>query len=78
MSIAEMIYAHSLRLPEQGAREALTYVQLLEQRYGVQVPSEVDDTEAFIAAVAGGVGADFPDDIAEDDLPRDAPRGDLD
>ncbi|WP_058555516.1 hypothetical protein [Thiohalocapsa sp. ML1] len=78
MSIAEMIYAHSRRLPEQGAREALSYIRFLEQRYGVQAPSDVDDTEAFIAAVAGGVGEDFPDDVAEDDLPRDALRGDLD
>jgi uncharacterized protein (DUF433 family) len=30
--------------------------------------SEQDDTEAFLAAVTGGLSADFPDDITDTDL----------
>ncbi len=79
MSIAEVIYQHSLRLPEPAAREALSYIEALEHRYGV-VPAagHRDDTAAFLAAVVGGLSADFPDDIAADDLGRDAPREALD
>jgi hypothetical protein len=29
MSIAEIIYAHSRRFPEQAAREALSYIEFL-------------------------------------------------
>jgi len=65
MSFAEIIYAHSRRLPEQAAREALSYIEFLEQRYGVRSSAEAhqDDTEAFLAAVTGGLSAYFPDDI---------------
>jgi hypothetical protein len=31
-------------------------------------------TEAFLAALAGGLGDDFPDDISDEDLGVDAPR----
>ena len=67
MTIAEIIYAHSRRLPEQAALDALSYIEFLEHRYGVRPPPEAeqDDTEAFLAAVAGGLSADFPDDIAD-------------
>ena len=67
MTIAEIIYARSRRLPEQAARETLSYVELLEHRYGVRPAAEAeqDDTEAFLAAVAGGLSADFPDDVAD-------------
>ena len=70
MSIAEIIYAHSRRLPEQAAREALSYIEFLEQRYAVPSATdfEQDDTEAFLAAVAGGLSEDFPDDITDADL----------
>jgi hypothetical protein len=80
MSIAEIIYAHCRRLPDQAAREALNYIKLLEHRYGVQAPADTDedDTEAFLAAVAGGLSADFPDDITGADLAADRPRQDLD
>lgn len=80
MSIAEIIYAHSHRLQGQAAREALSYTEFLEQRYGVRSPaeSEQDDTEAFLAAVAGGLSPDFPDDITDADLGEDSPRQDLD
>lgn len=33
MTLAEMIYQHSLRLPEPAAREALDFIEFLEQRY---------------------------------------------
>lgn len=35
MTLAEMIYEHSQRLPEPAAREALDFIEFLEQRYGV-------------------------------------------
>lgn len=35
MTLAEVIYQHSLRLPEVAAREALDFIEFLEQRYGV-------------------------------------------
>lgn len=49
MSIAEMIDAHSRRLPDQAAREALNDIERLEQRYGVQplADADEDDTEAL-------------------------------
>lgn len=39
MTLAETIYQHSLRLPESAAREALDFIQFLEQRYGIDEPS---------------------------------------
>lgn len=78
MSIAETIYAHCRQLPEQAAEEALRYIQRLEQRHGIrhQGDSDEQDTEAFLAAIAGGFGSDFPDDISLDDLGQDSPRPD--
>ncbi|MCK2097554.1 DUF2281 domain-containing protein [Thauera aromatica] len=32
MNLAETIYRHSLRLPEQSAREVLDFIEFLEQR----------------------------------------------
>ncbi len=80
MSLAEVIYAHSLRLPEPEAREALAYIERLEDRYGVAPLAALgpDDTERFLAAVAGGLSDDFTDDIANDDLGTDVPRQALD
>lgn len=40
MTFAEKIYRHSLRLPEQAAREALDFIEFLEQRYGILDPDE--------------------------------------
>ncbi|MFO1431261.1 MAG: DUF2281 domain-containing protein [Candidatus Competibacteraceae bacterium] len=80
MTLAETIYQHSLQLPEPAAREALAFIQNLEKRYGI-VPTAskaLDDTEAFLAAVAGTLGDDFPDDITDTDLGVDAPREALD
>jgi len=80
MNLAETIYRHSLHLPEQAAREALDFIEFLEQRYGItRIESKAsNDTEAFLAAVAGTLGDDFPDDITDDDLDIDAPREELD
>ena len=33
MNLAETIYQHSLNLPETAAREALDFIEFLEQRY---------------------------------------------
>ena len=73
MSIVENIYQHSRRLPEQAAREALDFIQFLEQRY-VTKTTRAEDTEAFLVAVAGTLSNDFPDDISDDDLGTDSPR----
>ncbi len=79
MSLAENIYQHSRRLPEQAAREALDFIQFLEQRYvdKATLPSRSKDTESFLAAVAGTLGDDFPNDITDDDLGMDTPRAEL-
>ncbi|WP_340124147.1 DUF2281 domain-containing protein [Methylobacter svalbardensis] len=80
MNLAESIYQHSLNLPEIAAREALDFIEFLEQRYA-PVPSNIkqqNDTEAFLAAIAGGLSEDFPDDISDKDLGVDALREALD
>lgn len=80
MSLAETIYLHCLKLPEPAAREALDFVEFLEQRYSPFPPIKKtpNDTEAFLAAVAGSLGDDFPDDISDEDMGRDVPRESLD
>ena len=80
MSLAETIYLHSRRLPESAAREALDFVQFLEERYAGKSDISIrsSDTEIFLAAVAGKLSDDFPDDITDDDLGTDAPRRELD
>lgn len=80
MTLAETIYRHSLHLPEQAAQEALDFIEFLEQRYGTvrTTPKSPGDTEAFLAAVAGILGDDFPDDITDEDLGIDAPRETMD
>lgn len=50
MNLTEAIYRHSLNLPENAAREALDFI---EQRYA-PTPTDTNDTEAFLTAVAGG------------------------
>ncbi|MDO8351183.1 MAG: DUF2281 domain-containing protein [Gallionella sp.] len=79
MLLAENIYQHSRRLPEQAAREVLDFIQFLELRYADQtsLPTLPKDTESFLAAVAGTLGDDFPNDITDDDLGKDAPRAEL-
>ena len=80
MTLAETIYQHSLQLPEPAAREALAFIQNLEKRYGIvpTAPKAPDDTEAFLAAVAGTLGDNFPDDITDAALGVDAPQEALD
>jgi hypothetical protein len=80
MNLAETIYQHSLNLPESAAREALDFIEFLEQRYVplASAPTSRNDTEAFLSALAGGLSEDFPDDISDDDLGVDAPREALD
>ncbi|MDO9106720.1 MAG: DUF2281 domain-containing protein [Methylovulum sp.] len=80
MNLAETIYQHSLKLPEAAAREALDFIEFLEQRYTPKSASTKlrNDTEAFLAAIAGGLSEDFPDDINDDDLGVDALREALD
>jgi hypothetical protein len=80
MSLADHIYQHSRRLPEQAAREALDFIQFLEQRYvdNATLPSRAKDTESFLASVAGTLSDDFPDNITDDSLGTDSPRHELD
>ena len=80
MSLAEQIYQHSRRLPDHVAREALDFIEFLEQRYSVTKVAldQSDDTERFLAAISPRLGDDFPDDISDDDLGIDVPRKDLD
>ena len=79
MTLPETIYQHSLRLPEAAAQEALTFIWQLEQRYCTDpAPPTPGDTEAFLAAIVGTLGDDFPDDITDADLGTDAPRETLD
>jgi hypothetical protein len=40
MTLAEMIYPHSLKLPEPAAREVLDFIEFLEQRYNVASEGE--------------------------------------
>ena len=70
MSLAENIYHHSRRLPEEAAREALDFIQFLEQRYASKsiLPAQPKDTESFLAAIAGKLSDDFPDDITDNHL----------
>lgn len=67
MTLAETIYQHSLHLPESAAQQVLTLIQTLEKGYRVRssAPELLDDTEAFLAAVAGTLGDDFPDDMTD-------------
>lgn len=74
--------------PEQGAQRKRRVpppalagkVRELGDVNGVRSPaeSEQDDTEAFLAVVAGGSSSDFPDDITDVDLGEDSPCQDLD
>ncbi|TAN50730.1 MAG: DUF2281 domain-containing protein [Methylococcaceae bacterium] len=67
MTLAEAIYQHSLNLPEQAAREALDFIEFLEQRYATSAAKQHDVTEAFLAALSGGLSDDFPGDINDED-----------
>ena len=63
-----------------AAHEALAFIEFMEQPYA-PVPintKQQNDTEAFLAAIAGGLSEDFPDDISDEDLGDDAQRETLD
>lgn len=79
MNLAETIYQHSLNLPESAAREALDFIEFLEQRYTQSAAKEAkhNDTENFLSALAGSLSEDFPDDISDKDLGVDVPRREL-
>jgi len=80
MTLAETIQAHVQSLPPILQREPLDFIAWLETRYGLSTETlgVQRDTEAFLAAVAGMLSDDFPDDISDDDLDVDAPREPLD
>ena len=52
MNLAETIYQHSLNLPETAAREALDFIEFLEQHYPLVTVNtkHQNDTEDFLAA----------------------------
>ncbi|HEU0187189.1 MAG TPA: DUF2281 domain-containing protein [Gallionellaceae bacterium] len=53
MTLAETIYQHSLNLPEPAAREALDFIQFLEQRYrSKESPEDQSDEARRSAALA--------------------------
>jgi hypothetical protein len=52
MTLAETIYQHSLSLPEAAAREALDFIEFLEQRYGQPETLVSDDEKKRQAALA--------------------------
>ena len=80
MNLAESIYQQSLDLSPEAAREALDFIEFLAQREAKNrlQTKTTNDTEQFLAAIAGGLSEDFPDDINESDLGEDAPREELD
>lgn len=51
MTLAEAIYQHSLKLPEPAAREALDFIEFLEQRYRVDVSAAGQLTAAQTEAL---------------------------
>lgn len=80
MTLAETIQIHIQALPPALQRETLDFIEFLEQRYRTipTVPTAPDDTETFLAAVAGTWGDDFLDDITDEDLGIDTRREALD
>ena len=52
MNLAETIYQHSLTLPEPAAREALDFIEFLEERYGQAAAQVADDEKKRQAALA--------------------------
>jgi len=55
MSLAETIYQHSLSLPEPAAREALDFIEFLQQRYGqstTQMEEHGKNRQAALAHIA--------------------------
>lgn len=69
-----------LRVKESRPINPASYAETIDQR-SLQLPEqaaqEARDASAFLAAVAGTWGPDFPDDIDDADLTADAPRDEL-
>ena len=64
MTLAESIYQHSLRLPEAAAKEALDFIEFLEQRYAVQAkPSPLSQPHQRRAGSAKGKLVIISDDL---------------
>ena len=84
MNYAQTIYQRSLQLPDTAAQEALDFIDFLLERSAPAAArthgrgdAPQQDTAAFLRAVAGGWGDDFPDDIDDTDLGTDSPRDPL-
>jgi len=63
MTLADAIYQHSLALPKSAAREALDFIEFLEQRYGqpaMQVAEDEKKRQAALAHIAA-VGIHWQD-----------------
>lgn len=54
MGIAEKIYQHSLRLPEDAARQALAFVEFLEQQSQHQTATNESLTQSIAAKRQAG------------------------
>lgn len=76
MSLADEIYQHSLTLPDEAAREALDFIEFLEQRYGKKATSapkpETGNGEQWKKQLASmpNVGSD-EDFVRQKDFGRD-------
>lgn len=46
MTLAEIIYQRSLKLPDAAAQEALDFIEFLNQRYGLVDASDAADGDA--------------------------------
>ena len=60
-----------IELPEEFAECSQAEVIVLPM---AQEPRPSQSWEQCVAALAGTLGDDFPDDVDADDLPRDTPR----
>lgn len=75
MTLADAIYQHSLKLPEHAAREALDFIEFLENRYSSDATGAKEETwAAVVARFAGLIGDDFPDDVEDMSWEHDTPR----
>lgn len=71
MTLAETIYQHSLNLPEEAAREALDFIEFLEQRYANNLKrASHEDWARQVRSLSGTLSDDFPDDIDDSDDAR--------
>ncbi|WP_287127706.1 hypothetical protein [Candidatus Cyanaurora vandensis] len=54
MNLAEAIYSHSLNFLEAATRQALDFIEFLEQRYSISTDTQ-NNTEAFLTTLVGGL-----------------------